>query len=399
MTKDVKAHQRMQNQSVILKPGREKSLKRRHPWVFSGAIAAYPSFNDGDVLSVRASDGTFLGQGYFSRKSQIVGRMIAFDESPYREAITSSLKHAIHLREKFIKIEETNAFRLINAEQDCLPGLIVDKYADVLVMQVSTLGMEHLKPFITEELIRLVRPRAIYEKSTSGARREEGLSQFSGMLHGAVDSHISIYEGSVQLKVDIEGQKTGFFLDMREMRKLISTLSKGARVLNCFSYTGAFSLHALHGGASFCESVDISKDAITLSTELMQINNIATDRHKETVSDVFKYLKENDLNFDMVILDPPAFAKKKYDVSNAARGYKEINRLAIQKMPPHSLLLTCSCSYFVDEKLFEQIIFSAACDAGRDVRIVQKHRLAFDHPISVYHPEGSYLKSLLCYIV
>lgn len=383
---------------VILKPKREKSLLARHPWIFSGAIASLPSFEDGAILPVESASGQMLGYGYFNKRSQITGRMLSFETGDPLSALERHIDQAIQMRKQFIG-NCTNAIRLINAEGDLLPGLIVDQYDDVLVVQVSTLGMDKLKGQIVSILQKKLTPSWIYEVSTSPSRKEEGLKECRGTLLGAPKEEIEVFEGALKFVVNPQkGQKTGFFQDLRDMRFLVQELSHNKRVLNCFSYTGAFSCHALQGGASFCHSVDISKEAIQQCTRHIQMNGFEQKRHKEEALDAFDFLRENPLEYDLIILDPPAFAKRASDVKQALRGYQEINRTTLSKMPKNSLLLTCSCSYHVDEPLFRKMLFHAATEAKREVRLLQTHRLAFDHPINIYHPEGSYLKSFLCYV-
>lgn len=384
---------------VILKPKREKSLLARHPWIFSGAIATLPSFEDGAILPVESASGQMLGYGYFNKRSQITGRMLSFDPGDPLVALERHIDQAIQMRKQFIG-NRTNAIRLINAEGDLLPGLIVDQYDDTLVVQVSTLGMDKLKNQIVSLLQKKLSPSWIYEVSTSPSRKEEGLKECRGTLFGTPKEEIEIFEGALKFVVNPQkGQKTGFFQDLRDMRFLVQELSHNKRVLNCFSYTGAFSCHALQGGASFCHSVDISKEAIQQCSRHIQMNGFEQKRHKEEAVDAFDFLRENPLDYDLIILDPPAFAKRASDVKQALRGYQEINRTALSKMPKTSLLLTCSCSYHVDEPLFRKMLFHAAIEAKRELRLLQTHRLAFDHPINIYHPEGSYLKSFLCYVI
>ncbi len=383
---------------VILKPGREKSLYSRHPWVFSGAIASLPQFTDGDILPLYSHKGQHLGFGYFNKKSNITGRMITFEDKDPQMAIKEHILQAIDLR-RHLQGTKTNATRLINAEGDLLPGLIVDQYNDVVVIQISTLGMQRQKEFVVGILKEVCKPSWIYEASTSAARKEEGLAECRETLYGTPQDDILIFEDDVQFYVNpLKGQKTGFFQDLREMRSLVGDLSKGKKVLNCFSYTGAFSCHAAKRGAAHVTSVDISKEAIAETTRHMELNKIAPSCHTEQVADCFDFLRDNPLDYDLIILDPPAFAKRKSDVERAVKGYQEINRQTLIKMPKGSLLLTCSCSYHVDEELFLKMLFHASREAKRELRIVQKHRLAFDHPINIYHPESNYLKSFLCSI-
>ena len=384
---------------VILKPGREKALRNRHPWIFSGAIDSFPSFENGEVLPVYSSNGEFLAKAYFHLENSICGRVLTFIDEPVDKAIQQRIAEAISLREKMFDREKTNCFRLINAEGDGLPGLIVDIYDDLAVVQMNTQGMECLKPLIVEKLKAKLKLRGIYEKSHSAARRQEGLPDALGALYGECPKEILVKENGVLFLIAIEeGQKTGFFLDQREMRQLIYRLSKNKRVLNCFSYTGGFSLFALKGGAEFVTSIDSSEGACRFAMENTLLNHIPLSQHAVIRSDVFDYLRNPEQPFDIVILDPPAFAKKRQDVNEACRGYKEINRRVLEMLPTDSYLLTCSCSHFIGEDLFQQLVFQAAIEARREAVICSRHIQATDHPISLFHPEGEYLKGLLLHV-
>lgn len=389
----------MNDQKVFLKKGKEKALKNRHHWIFSGAVERLPDFQNGDILPVCSHAGELLGYAYFNRKAGIVGRMVSFGNQQPLDAIRRHIQDAQELRRHLFEQTATTGFRLINGEGDFLPGLIVDRYGDILVMQISTLGMEKLRPFVIETLVECCNPKAIYEKSVLPSRKEEGLHDVQGFVYGTAESEVGILENGLKFSVSfIEGQKTGFFLDHREMRSLIQQLAKGKRVLNCFCYTGGFSLYAARGGAVEVDSVDISEKAIKMAEHHFELNGFSKAKARFLKEDVFAFLRQNPLDYEIVILDPPAFAKRQKDVISACRGYKDINRMAMQKMPPRSLLLTCSCSYHVDEALFQKVIFQAAIEANRAVRIIGRHFLASDHPINICHPEGDYLKSLLLYI-
>lgn len=389
----------MNKQAVIIKPGKEKAVVNRHHWIFSGAVARFPEFTDGDILPVQSHIGKFLGSGYFNRKSGIVGRMICFDATPPLEAIAKNLLSATLFRASLFQNSRTNAYRLVNGEGDGLPGLVIDHYNGIVVIQISTLGMEKLKPFIIDWLQKNVNPKSIYEKSELPSRKEEGLKDFSGLLFGEDFSLIEIEENGLRFFVDIKGgQKTGFFCDTREMRRLIQNISHGKSVLNCFAYSGGFTLYALAGGASKVDSVDISENANSLARQNVTLNGFESIPQNFYATDVFDFLRQNPLHYDIVILDPPAFAKRQKDVVAACRGYKDINRIAMQKMPAKSYLLTCSCSYHIEESLFQKVIFQAAVEAGRFVRIIGRHIIAPDHPINICHKESDYLKSLLLYV-
>lgn len=365
-------------------------MKGRHPWLFSGAINEAPALMEGEIYPVFSSSGELLGSAYFNTRSQLTGRFVAFGEEEPRAAVRRHVEEAINRRHFGA---ETTAFRLINGEGDFLPGLVVDRYGDLSVVQIGTLGMEKLKPLILELL-----PGRVYEKSNLSARKEEGLGPFEGWLRGEGSARVEVLEEGIRFLVDPrEGQKTGFFLDQRENRKRIRDLAKDKRVLNLFSYTGGFTLAALAGGARVADSVDISEKACELVRQNTALNGFK--EQKVVAADVFEFLRGEPIDYDVVILDPPAFAKKERDKIQACRGYKDINRLAMAKMPKNSLLLTCSCSHHVDEALFQKVLFQASLEAGRVVQIVGKHLLAADHPVNICHPEGDYLKSFLLYIV
>ncbi len=382
--------------SVTLKPGKEKPILNKHHWIFSGAIQSLPKFEDGDFLNVVSSKGEFLGSGYFSNKSGITGRVIAFDQTPPLECIEECLKNAWKWRQNWFDTKSTNAFRWINGEGDGIPGLVIDVYSKVFVLQSATKGIDKIKRWLVDTIQKQFQPVAIFEKSNLPVRKEEGLAPFQGLLYGKIEDSIAFLENGLTFTTNLEqSQKTGFFLDHREMRQWIRTLSKDKRVLNAFCYTGGFSVYALAGGAKHVDSVDISEEAIQQAKKHVLENGFSLSNTGFYSEDVFTFLREKELGYDLVILDPPAFAKKKKDVIAACRGYKDINRIAMQKMPAGSLLLTCSCSHHVDSTLFQQVVFQAAAEARRKVRIVGTHRLALDHPINLFHPEGNYLKSLL----
>ena len=383
---------------VILKAGKEKAIVNHHHWIFSGAILEAPKNMMGELYPVYTQKNELLGYGYFNSKAKIIGRMISFGAKDPLEMLSKNIESAISLRSGFFDENVTNAYRLINAEGDFLPGLVVDRYADALVLQISTLGMEKQKSSIVRKLKEQINPTFIYEKSNLPSRKEEGLVSEERLLDGVLQDEVEILENGIKFKVSVtQGQKTGFFLDHRDMRQLIETLSQDKRVLNCFAYTGGFSLYAARGGAIAVDSVDISDSAMELAKKNSLLNGFSIPMEFKT-EDVFQFLRQSDLNYNLVILDPPAFAKKQKDIIPACRGYKDINRVAMQKMPSKSLLLTASCSYYVDEELFQKVVFQAAAEAKRDVRIIGKHRLAVDHPINIFQPEGDYLKSLLLYI-
>lgn len=385
----------MGNAEVILEKGKDKAIRNRHHWIFSGAIRHMPEFEDGDILPVRSENGDLLGHAYFNSQSSIAGRMVSFGSEDPHDAIRLRIQEAAELRRRSIG-SATTAYRLINSEGDFLPGLIADFYAGIIVLQFSTLGMEKLKDLVVQTLNDILSPAGIYEKSNLSSRKHEGLPAYEGMLSGSVPERMEILENGLRFAVNFrDSQKTGFYLDQRETRLLVQAYSSGRTVLNCFSYTGAFSVYAARGGAVRTISVDASDPALDIAAENFRLNGMDEKIHTRISADAFEYLRSSDVLSDFIILDPPAFAKRKTDVVAAARGYKDINRLALARLLPRSLLLSCSCSHFVDEKLFQQIIFQASAEAGRRVRIIQRHRLAPDHPINIFHPEGEYLKSML----
>jgi 23S rRNA (cytosine1962-C5)-methyltransferase len=390
----------MKLSQVILKAGKEKSIAiNRHPWIFSGAIEKFPKIQTGDLADVYSHQGQFLARAYFHTENSIAGRIISFSQDDPSKIIESKIQDAFSLRQKCIP-SDTNCFRLINAESDGLPGLIVDKYDDVFVMQVNTAGMEKLKPIVIQTLRDLFKPRSLFEKSVSSARAQEGLEPFQGFHLGEPVDEVLVEESGIQFFVSLtEGQKTGLFLDHRQMRQLIGSLSKNKKVINCFSYTGGFSLYALRGGASLVTSVDISESACRYAHKNTHQNLFPSDSHQIICADVFEFLKEKDLSeYDVIIIDPPAFAKKRKDIDSATIGYRRLNTTVLARAKPGTIILTSSCSYFIDKQMFQHIVFQAGAEAKRDIRIIQNHILSADHPISLFHPEGEYLKSLMLYV-
>lgn len=381
---------------LFLKKGKEKPLLQRHHWIYSGAVASFPQ--EGETAQVRSSCGKLLGIAFLSPGQSIAGHMVAFGEESLEEAISHRIKQAAALRRAWFCFERTNAVRLIHAEGDGLPGLIVDAYAKVLVVQISHPGLEPLKQHIVASLVREFNPQTIYEKSTSFLRKKGGMGEVRALLYGTDSPETEVLENGFRLTVNVQtGQKTGLFLDQREMRKLVFDHAQGRRVLNGFAYTGGFSLMALAGGALCVDSVEISGRCKAPLEHNLSLNGFG-ENHRFIEADFFEFLKTSPFHYDFVILDPPAFVKKRKDIANAFRAYKELNRLSMEKMPPGSLLLTCSCSYHVDESLFQNIIFRAALESQRSVKILGRHRQGPDHPISLFHPESSYLKSLLLYL-
>lgn len=386
----------------ILKEGKEKPLEGYHPWIFSGAIDQIDdSFKPGDLVKVFSSQNKFLGIGYLNPRSQIAIRMLTAEDISIDQAFFEKrICNAVALRHRFVLNAETNACRLINAEGDFLPGLIVDRYADYLVLQILTAGMERWRDMIIAILEKELAPKGIFEKGDSESREWEGLEKRIGRLAGEEPpDFVEIQENGLQFIVDIHrGQKTGFFLDQRANRRIVGSLATGKRVLNCFSYTGGFSVYAAKGGATQTVSVDSSEPALNTARVNFEKNGLKLEDHSFEEADVFEYLRQTRQEFDMIILDPPAFCQNKNQIQQAARGYKDINLFAFKRLAPGGLLFTFSCSSHIEADLFQKIVFGAAKDSRREVRILAKTGHAMDHPVSLYHPEGEYLKGLLCQV-
>ncbi len=380
-----------------LKKGKERPLLQHHHWIYSGAVAKLP---EGNIAVVESHDGKVLGTAMLNPGRSIVGHMLAWGDETVEHAISDRIRSAAALRQKLFDKDVTNAVRVMHAEADGIPGLIVDQYDDVLVVQISHPALEELKPVIVQSLVDHLQPKAIYEKSTSFLRKKEGLSEVKQHLWGIEKPVVEVVENSLKFSVSvIDGQKTGLFLDQREMRTLVRTLSHEKRVLNCFAYTGGFSVSALAGGAVHVDSIDSSKRCEPACAENIRLNNLPQEKHRFLTTDAIEFVAQaKTLPYDLVILDPPAFVKHRKDIDNAFRAYKDLNRTTLEKMPPGSLLLTCSCSYHVSQELFQNILFRAALEAGRKVRILGHHRHALDHPVSIFHPESEYLKSLLLWV-
>ncbi len=386
---------------LTLKPEREIHLKNRHHAIFKNAVAVFPDAPNGAIVEVRDATGAFLCYATYNPRAWICGRAIAFEEGDPLQAMKRTLKRAIGMRRQFFDGSDVTAFRLVNAEGDGVPGLIVDAYRDTLVIQLTTLGMDRLRDWVAEALQELVSPRGIYEKSTGPARKKEGMEGREGWLRGAGDTRLEVAERGVKYLIDLAGgQKTGLFLDQREMRSLVRQLAPGRIVLDCFSYVGGFALSALAGGAASADAVDYDGEALERAQANAALNGFGGDRFATYREDAFDFLRRKPLPkpYDFIVLDPPAFAKRSSDIEPAKGAYTDINRMALQALPPGGLLLTCSCSYQMDMQLFQTAVFHAARQADRGVKILQKHRHAFDHPVNIYHPETDYLKSLLLWV-
>lgn len=385
---------------VILKPKREKPVIQNHPWIFSGAIKTIEGDpQDGDIVDVLASDGTFLARGYINRKSQINVRVLTrnIDEEVDENLFRRRIKDAIEYRRNMLHLDDYSAYRLIHDAADLLPGLIVEKYSDYLVVQILTLGMERRKDMIAGILEELLAPAGIYERSDSRIREKEGLELRRGLLRGQEPpDEVEIRQNSVKLLVNFkEGQKTGTFLDQRENVEIAACYARGREVLDCFCYAGSFSIWTAVRGAKKVVGVDISKNSLRTAQRNAEINDVQ-DVCQFIQGDVFQVLGGCKRSFDLIVLDPPAFAKSKRSVERAARGYKHINMVAMKLLNPGGILVTFSCSHHIDPDLFRKVIFAASVDAERNMRIVRILHASPDHPMNVAYPEGEYLKGLIC---
>ncbi len=391
---------------VFLKKGRKKSVLMRHPWIFSGAIDRVDrSVNPGDIVDVYDYTGRFLAKGYINPKSQITVRILTWnqdDDPSSDEFLANRLKNAIDMRMNYFDQSVTNAFRLVNSEADFLPGLIVDKYNDTIVIQVLTLGMEMLRDKIIKILIDMLSPKCIYERSDTQIRKKEGLSPKKALIYGDVEDRVEILENGFRFLVDVQdGQKTGFYLDQRDNRKEILNFCKGKKVLNCFAYTGAFSVYALKGGAEKVVNVEFSPSAIELGKEIMKLNFL--DERSEFVGgdafEVLRKMKKRKEMFDLIILDPPKFAHTQGSIENALRGYKDINLQAMKILNPGGILFTFSCSGAVSIEMFSKTVTWAAMDAKRDVHVIKRLGQPIDHPHLTSFLESEYLKGLVCRVI
>lgn len=392
--------------TVFLQADREKSLKRRHPWVFSKAIKQVKGKALlGETVDVRAADGTFLGRGAYSPDSQIRVRIWTWDEHEAVDAefFNRRIAHAWAVRSALFDLEQTNGVRVVAAESDGLPGVTVDRYDDVLVVQLLSAGADYQRPLIIEALKLQFPGLSIYERSDVDVRKKEGLTPVTGWLHLPRDSgEVVIKENGFQIIVDVvHGHKTGFYLDQRDSRAAARRYAANKTILNCFSYTGTFAVAAGLGGAAQVTNVDVSELALATAKRNAELNGLSEQQIHYRKADVFKLLreyKESGQQFDMVILDPPKFAESKAQLMGACRGYKDINRVAMQLVKKGGLLLTFSCSGLMEESLFQKVVADAALDAGRDCLFIERLNQASDHPIASFYPEGHYLKGLVCII-
>lgn len=384
------------NRTLTLKRGKERVVANRHPWIFAGAIHAERGPEDAPFGDLVDGEGKRIASGFYSRHSQIRLRALTFGEEELTgDVIASRIIRAI-TRRRPIFDETTNAARLVHAEGDELSSIIIDRYNDVVVVEITNRGAEQCKPLIVETLQRELTPRLIYFKNELPSRELEHLPMASDTVppsEGGEAVQTEILESGLRFKVDpAEGQKTGFFLDQRENRRLTGTLAAGKRVLNLFSYTGAFGVYAAANGAASVTNVDVSARAIDAARENHALNGSEAEL---TVADVFQYVRQRRERYDLLICDPPAFAKSRGEVDRAARGYKDVNLHAMRMVEPGGLMLTFSCSGHMPLDLFQKVVFAAALDAGRRVSFVRRLTAGPDHPVSIYCPEGEYLKGFL----
>lgn len=395
--------------TIILKKGKEDSLQRKHPWVFSGAIYnADETLQEGDVVRILTANGDFIAVGHWQIGS-IAVRILSFvDEEINVEFYENRLSTALDVRKSIglLRSEEqngttiNNTFRLVHGEGDGLPGLVIDFYADTAVMQAHSVGMHCDRLMIAQALKRVMGDEllAVYYKSETTLPYKADLSQENGFILGTSTNDIAV-ENGLKFHIDwLKGQKTGFFVDQRDNRSLLEQYSKGRKVLNMFCYTGGFSVYSMRGGAELVHSVDSSAKAVELVNKNIELNFPNDTRHKAFAVDAFKYLDEMGEKYNLVILDPPAFAKHRDALKQALRGYTKLNARAMEKMPKGSILFTFSCSQAVNKDQFRTAIFAAAMQTGRNIRILHQLHQPADHPINIFHPEGEYLKGLVVYI-
>ena len=393
----------MSYKKLYLKPGKEESLKRFHPWVFSGAIAKVEGEpEEGEVVDVYTSKKEFIACGHFQIGS-IAVRVLTFrQEEINRDFWKRRLEVALDLRRSLNLVDnpENNTYRLVHGEGDNLPGLIIDVYGQTAVMQAHSAGMHVYRMDIAEALSEVMGDivKHIYYKSETTLPFKADLGPENGFIKGGSPENVAL-ENGLKFHVDwLKGQKTGFFVDQRENRHLLERYSKGRNVLNMFCYTGGFSFYAMRGGANLVHSVDSSAKAIDLTNQNVELNFPGDERHQAYAEDAFKYLDRMGDQYDLIILDPPAFAKHRDALRNALRGYSKLNAKAFEKIKPGGILFTFSCSQVVDKKDFRNAVFTAAAQSGRSVRILHQLTQPGDHPVNIYHPEGEYLKGLVLYV-
>ncbi|MDT8399187.1 MAG: class I SAM-dependent methyltransferase [Pseudomonadales bacterium] len=391
---------------ITLNSGREKSLLRQHPWIFTGAIKATSGkLRNGDTVEVQAANGQWLGRGAWSGKSQIQVRIWTFreDEGIDDTFFLRRIDSAMQGRAALVAERKVNAYRIVAAESDYLPGVTIDRYGDVLVCQLLSAGADRQRDKIVSALRRLFPDCAILERSDVAVREKEGLLPLTQVLHGEVPEEVVIEENGLQILASLKsGHKTGFYLDQRDNRAIIAGHAAGQEVLNCFSYTGAIALYCLMAGAAHVTNLDLSEPALALARRNLALNALDEERCDQLNEDVFKALRtfnSQQRSFGLIVLDPPKFAESKQTVNKACRGYKDINRLAMQLTRPGGILCTFSCSGLIAEDLFQKVVADAALDAGRQVQFLSRLGQAGDHPVASSFPEGFYLKGFVCRVL
>lgn len=393
----------MEYSKVILKAGKDNSLYRYHPWIFSGSVQKIDeNIKEGDIVEICNNAGEFMAIGHYQIGS-IAVRILSFKNIEInKEFWLSQVISAWNLRLGIgiANNPDNNVFRLIHGEGDGLPGLVVDYYAGIAVVQFHTVGMYLVREEIAEVLKEVLGDKltAIYDKSETTLPFKADIEPENGYLWGECNDFTAM-ENGLKFKVDwLEGQKTGFFIDQRENRRLIEKYSKGRSVLNMFCYTGGFSFYAMRGGAELVHSVDASARAIEVTKENVELNFPNDDRHEAYVEDAFKFLNKSKNKYDLIVLDPPAFGKHKKVLQNAIKGYKKLNRKGFEIIKPGGIMFTFSCSQIISKETFRQTVFTAAANTGRKVRVLHQLEQPADHPVNIYHPEGEYLKGLVLYV-
>ena len=393
----------MTTHKVFLKPRKEQSLNRFHPWVFSGAIAHFETEpEEGDIVDIYTASNEFIAKGHYQIGS-IAIRILSFENEPIDDQFwVDRLEKAYQVRKAIglLPNDYNNTFRLVHGEGDFLPGLIIDIYGNTAVLQAHSVGMHFTRHKIAESIITVMKGQVknVFYKSETTLPFKAELDPINGFLIGEEDNSLAI-ENGLRFYVDwLKGQKTGFFVDQRENRALLEKYAKDRSVLNMFCYTGGFSFYAMRGGAKLVHSVDSSSKAIHLTDKNIALNFEGDARHKSVAEDAFKYLDRMGNQYDLIVLDPPAFAKHRKNLRNALQGYRKINAKAIEKIKPGGILFTFSCSQVVSKEDFRTMAFSAAAMCKRKVRILHQLTQPADHPVSIYHPEGEYLKGLVLYV-
>ena len=389
--------------NIYLKHRKDESLKRFHPWIFSGAVHHMDKgIAEGDTVRVITAEGNCIAVGHY-QIGTITVRVLSFEDTTIDEGFWKGrIEKALAVRESIgiANSADNNTYRLVHGEGDSLPGLVIDCYGSTAVMQAHSVGMHVCRGQICKALVDVMgnRIQNVYYKSETTLPFKAELGQENGFIYGSTDNNTAV-ENGLKFHVDwLKGQKTGFFVDQRENRSLLEHYAKGKSVLNMFCYTGGFSVYAMRGGAKMVHSVDSSAKAIELTDLNVNMNFPGDNRHESFCDDAFKYLDENDKKYDLIVLDPPAFAKHRMALHNALKGYTRLNTKGMQRIKPGGILFTFSCSQAVSKDNFRNAVFTAAAQAGRNVRILHQLHQPADHPVNIYHPEGEYLKGLVLYV-